>query len=139
MIVERTAAYLLAVACVFQMLHPSGTIKSHHWRSIDVQIGWLRVQAGNAADSVCFEELVAEQKACPSATRTPLPHSWQKEPKTLNICINDSGCITAWLDGTTDAWLISRDKKDNSDESLMGIYGSGRSASGDCPIAVCSQ
>jgi hypothetical protein len=139
MIVERTVAYVLVVACVFQMLLPSWTIKPHRWRSIDVQIGWLRVQARNDADSVCFEELVAEQKASASATRMPLLHSWQKEPKTLEICINDSSCITAWLDGTSHTWFISRGKKDNFDESLMGIYGSGKSASDDCPIAVCSQ
>jgi hypothetical protein len=139
MIVERTVAYVIVVACVFQMLLPSWTIKPHCWRSIDVQIGRLRVQARNDVDSVCFEELAAEQKACASAARTPQPHSWQKEPKTLKICTNDGGCITAWLDGTSHAWLISKDKKDNFDESLMGIYGSGKSASGDCPIAVCSQ
>jgi len=131
MIVERTAAYVLAVACVFQTLRPSWTIKPHCWRSIDVQIGWLRVQARNDADSVCFDELAAEQKACASATRMSLLHSWQKEPKRLKVCINDSGCITAWLDGTSHAWLISKDKKDLFDESVMGIYGSGESASGD--------
>ena len=115
MIVERAAAYLLAVACVFQMLQPSGTIKPHYWRSIDVQIGWLSLQARNNADSVCFEELADEQKACTSATRMPLLHSWPKVPKTLMICINDSGCITAWSDETSHAWFISRNKKDSFD------------------------
>jgi hypothetical protein len=105
MILERTAAYVLAVACVFQMLRPSWNVKPYCWRSIDVQIERLRVQARNDADSVCFEELAAEQRTCASATRTPLLHSWQKEPKRLKICINGSGCITAWLDATSDAWF----------------------------------
>jgi hypothetical protein len=131
MIVERTAAYVLAVGCVFQTLHPSLTIKPHCWRSIDLEIGSLRVQARNDADSVCFEGLAAEQKACAWATRMPPLHSRPKEPKMLRICINDSGCITTWLDGTSHAWLISKDKKDLFDESLMGIYGSGESAPGD--------
>jgi hypothetical protein len=126
MIVERTAAYLLAVACVFQMLRPSGSVKPHYWRSIDVQIGSLRMQATNDADSVRFEELADKQKSCASDTRMPLLDSWQKEPKGLLICINDSGCITAWSDGTSPA-------------CLMEIYGSGKSASGDCPIAACSE
>ena len=129
MILERTAAYVLAVVCFFQTLLPSWTINPHCWRSIDVQIGRLRMQARNEVDSSCFEELAAEQKACASATRIPL-HSWQK-PKRLKICINDSDCITAWLDGTSHAWMISKDKKDLFDESLMEIYGSGKSASGD--------
>ena len=139
MIVERAAAYVLVVACVFQMLHPSATIKPHYWRSIDVQIGWLCVHARNDTDLVRFEELAPEQKVCASATRMPLLHSWQKEPKGLRICINGSSCITAWADETSHAWFISRDKKDSFDESLMGFYGSGKSASIDCPGAACSQ
>jgi hypothetical protein len=139
MIAERVAAYVLAFACVFQSLRPSETIKPHYWRSIDVQIGWLRVQARDDTDSIRFEELAAEQRTRASGTRMPLLDSWQKEPKSLMICINDSSCITAWSDGTSHAWFISKDKKDSFDESLMRIYGSGKSASGDCPIAVCSQ
>jgi len=130
MVLERTAAYVLALACVIQTLLPSWTIKPHCWRSIDVQIGRLRMEARNEADSSCFGELPAEQKSCASTTRMPL-HSWQREPKRLKICINDSDCITAWLDGASHAWMISKDKKDLFDESLMGIYGSGKSASGD--------
>jgi hypothetical protein len=103
MFLERTAAYVLAVACVLQTLHPSWATKPHRWRSIDVQIGRLRVQARNNAGSVCFEELAPAQ-------RMPLLHSWQKEPKKLRICINDSSCMTAWVDGTTHAWLISEGK-----------------------------
>ena len=102
MFFERTAAYVLAVACVFQTLLPSWTIKPHRWRSIDLQIGRLRMQVTNEADSV---------------TWMPLLHSWQKEPKRLKICINDSGCITAWLDGASHTWMIS---KDESGKSISG-------------------
>ena len=97
MILERTAGYVLAVAGVFQTLLPSWTIKPHCWRSIDVQIGRLHMQARDEADS---------------DTR-PLQHRWQKEPKRLKVCINDSDCITAWLDGASHAWTISKDEKDN--------------------------
>jgi hypothetical protein len=99
MIFERAAAYLLAVACVFQMLAPSGAIKPHYWRSIDVQIGWLRIQERNEADS---------------ATWTLLLHSWENEPKRLKICRDDSGCLTAWLNGTSHAWMISKDEGEMS-------------------------
>jgi hypothetical protein len=103
MFLERTAAYVLAAVCVFQTLHPSRATKPHCWRSIDLQIGRLRVQARNNAGSVCFEGLAPAQ-------RMPLLHSWQKESKKLRICINDSTCMTAWVDGTSHAWLISEGK-----------------------------
>jgi hypothetical protein len=100
MISERTAAYVLAVVCFFQTLHPSWTIKAHCRRSIDVQIGWLRVQARNNAASDCYQESGGEQ----------IPHIWEKEPRRLKICIHDRGCLTAWSDGTAHAWLLSKDK-----------------------------
>ena len=103
MFLERTAAYVLAAACVLQTLQPSWATKPHCWRSIDVQIGRLRVQARNNAGSVCFEGLAPAQ-------RMPPLHSWQKESKKLRICIDDSGCMTAWVDGTSHAWLISEGK-----------------------------
>ena len=103
MVLERTAAYVLAAACVLQALHPSWATKPHRWRSIDVQIGRLRVQARNNDGSVRFEGLAPAQ-------RMPLLHSWQKESKKLRICINDSGCMTAWVDGTSHAWRISEGK-----------------------------
>ena len=99
MIFERTAAYVLVVLCVFQTLLPSWTIKAHHWRSIDVQIGRLRMQARNDADS---------------ATRMPLLRRWQKEPKRVTICINDGDCITAWLDGASHAWMVFNDERETS-------------------------
>jgi hypothetical protein len=123
MVAERIAAYVLALVCVFQTLRPFWIIKPHCWQRIDVQIGWLRVQARNDADSVCFEEWADEQNAYASAMRMPLLHSWQKKPKRLTICISDSGCITAWLDGTSHAWSISNDEKANFDQNLMEIYG----------------
>ena len=100
MFLERTAAYVLAAACVLQTLHPSWATKPHSWRSIDVQIGRLRVQARNNPGSICFEGFAPAQ-------RMPLLHSWQKERNKLRICINDSSCMTAWVDGTSHAWLIS--------------------------------
>jgi|SRR5215469_16065158 len=100
MILERTAAYVLVIVCVFQSLLPSWTIKPHRWRSIDLQIGRLRVQARDDADS---------------AARMPLLGSWQKEPKRLQICISDKGCITAWLDRASYAWMISADESEMLD------------------------
>jgi hypothetical protein len=97
MILERTAAYVLAVACVFQALLPAWTIKPHCWRSIELQIGGLRMQARNESDSTLW---------------MPLPHCWHKDPKRLKICINDSGCITAWSDGASHAWVISKDESE---------------------------
>ena len=95
MILERTAAYVLAIVCVFQSLLPSWTFKANRWRSIDVQIGRLHMQARNDADS---------------ATR--MPRSWRKEPKRLTVCINDGDCITAWLDEASHAWMISKDESE---------------------------
>jgi hypothetical protein len=108
MILERTAAYVLAVVCIFQALSPSWTIKPHGLRSIDVQIGRLRVQAKHNIGSVSFAEPAAEQKSCASTTRMPLLPGWQKQSKRLKICIDDSACLTAWLDGSSHALLISR-------------------------------
>lgn len=99
MILERTAAYVLAVVCVFQTLLPSWTIRPLRWRSIDVQLGRLHLEARNEANS---------------ATRMPLLHRGLKEPKSLTICINDGDCITAWLDGTSHAWMISRGESEQS-------------------------
>jgi hypothetical protein len=107
MILERTAAYVLAVACVFQTLRPSWTSKPHTLHRIDVQIGRLRVQARNDTASFSF---AAEQKSCASIALMPLLPSWQKRPKRLKICINNSTCLTAWLDRTSYAWLIPRDE-----------------------------
>lgn len=99
MVLERTSAYVLAAACVFQALRPSGTAKFNRWRSIDVEIGRLSIQARNEADS---------------ATWLLLLHSRQKGPRRLKICIDDSGCITASLDGASRAWMISRDENEMS-------------------------
>ena len=103
MVLERTAAYVLAAACLLQTLHPSRATKPHGWRSIDVQIGRLRVQARNNAGSVCFEGLAP-------APKMPFLHGWEKERKKLRICINDGSCMIAWVDGTSHAWLISEGK-----------------------------
>jgi hypothetical protein len=110
MIVERAAAYVLAFACILQALHPSGTIKPHGVRNIDLQIGRLRVQARNGAGSISFAERATAQNSSASSHAMPLIHSWGKESERLRICINDSGCLTAWLDRTSHAWSISRDR-----------------------------
>jgi hypothetical protein len=110
MIAERAAAYVLAVVCVFQTLHPSGRIKPHYLRNLDVQIGRLRVQATCNGDSTGFANRIAGQKSSASPAPMPLLHSWGKPAKRLRICIDDSGCLTAWLDGTSQTWLISRDR-----------------------------
>ncbi|MEG9438791.1 hypothetical protein JAO29_21835 [Edaphobacter sp. HDX4] len=104
MIPERTSAYVLAVVCVFQTLLPSWTMKPHCWRSIDLQMGRLRMQAKNEAYS---------------ATWMPVPHNWQKQPKRLRICMNGSGCITVWLDGASHAWMISKDESGKSDPGSL--------------------
>jgi hypothetical protein len=108
MILERTAAYVLAVACVFQALRPSWTSKPHSLPRIVLQIGRLRVQATNDTGSVSFAEPAAEQKSCASITLTPLLPGWQKQSKRLRICIDDNSCLTAWVDRTSYAWSISR-------------------------------
>ena len=95
---ERTAAYVLAVAGVFQTLLPSWTIKPHCWRSIDIQIGRLHMLTWDGADS----------------DSRPLLHRWQKEPKRLKVCINDSDCIMASLDEASHAWTISKDESETS-------------------------
>ena len=111
MILERGAAYLLAVVCLFQALHPSRMIRPQSWRSIDVRIGGLRVQATNGTDSICFERPTGEREEsiCSAERRISLLHSRPSHPKRLRICMNDRGCITVWLDG----WSIS--KSDNSE------------------------
>ena len=44
------------------------------------------------------------------AQRMPRLHNWEKESKKLRICIKDSSCMTAWVDGTSHARLISEGK-----------------------------
>jgi hypothetical protein len=111
MILERAAAYVLAVVCVFQAVRPSWTIKPQCWRSIDLRIGWLRMQARNRADSVCFERQPAG--ACPSERPISLLRGSQRDLKRLRICMSDSDCMTAWIDETSHAWSISKGMEDN--------------------------
>jgi hypothetical protein len=102
MIPERAAAYVLAVVCAFQALHPSRRINAQGWRSIDIRIGRLSVQATNNTDSVCSEKLAGKEEvgSCSSKRAILRLHEGPTDLKTLSICIRHSGCITAWLDGS---------------------------------------
>ena len=114
MIPERAAAYVLAVVCAFLALHPSRGINAQGWRSIDIRIGRLSVQATNNADSVCSERLVGkkEEGLCSSKRAILLLHGGPTDLKTLSICIGDSGCMTAWLDGSqTAGWSPKTDRE----------------------------
>lgn len=106
MILERAAAYVLAAVCVFQAVRPSWTITPQTWRSIDLRIGWLRMQARNGDDSVCFEGRPAG--ACSSERPISLPRGRRRNLKRLRICVSDSECVTAWLDETSHGWSISK-------------------------------
>lgn len=125
MILERSAAYVLAVVCLFQALRPSWTITSQCWRSIDIRIGWLRVHAWNDGDSVCFEGLAGEKEQGVSSSESRISplRGRLRDPKRLRICVSDSGCMTAWLDGTSHCWSISKDREDNFAERLMDLDG----------------
>jgi len=125
MILERAAAYVLAVVFLFQPLRPSWTITSQCWRSINIHIGWLRVQARNGVNSVCFEQLAGEkeQRASSSERRTLMRRDRVRDFKRLRICLDDSGCMTAWWDGISHWWSVSNDREDNFEESSMGLDG----------------
>jgi hypothetical protein len=112
MIPERAAAYVLAVVCVFQALHPSRMINAQGWRSIDIRIGRLRVQATNYADSVCFEGLAGkkEEGLCSLERPILILRARPRDLKSLSICMTDSGCMTAWLDETLHGWSVSKDR-----------------------------
>jgi hypothetical protein len=131
MILERAAAYVLALACIFQTLHPSWFIKLDCWQTIDVRIGRFRVDLRNDDSSVCFEKRSAEQKACTTTTRMPPVHGWPKSPKRLTICMSDNGCMTAWMDGTLYAWSISKSRKSLFEESLIRDDSGEKAVSGD--------
>lgn len=128
MILERAAAYVLAVVCLFQAAPPSWTTRPQ-WRSIDLRIGWLRMQASNDADSVCFEGQPAG--ACPSERPISLLRGRQRDLKGLRICMSDSECMTAWLDETSRGWSISKGREDSFEKSLIDLDGHETSAWGD--------
>jgi hypothetical protein len=112
MIPERAAAYVLAVVCVFQALRPSTMINAQYWRSIDIRIGWLRVQARNCSDSAYFDGLAGkkDESSCSSEGRISLLHIRPSHHRRLTICMSDTGCMTAWLDGISHVWPISKDR-----------------------------
>jgi hypothetical protein len=115
MIPERAAAYALAVVCAFQAIHPSRRINAQGWRSIDIRIGRLSVQATNNADSACSGRLVEkkEEGFCSSKRSILLLHGGPTDLKILNICIRDSGCMTAWLDGSQMAGLSRKTDRED--------------------------
>ena len=129
MILERAAAYVLAVVCIFQAVSPSWTIRPQCWRSVDLRIGRLRMQANNGADSVCFEGRPAG--ACPSQRPISLLRGRQRDLKRLRICMSDSGCMTAWLDETSHGWSISRGMEADFEKSLIDLDIHETSAGGD--------
>jgi hypothetical protein len=133
MILERAAMYVLAIVFAFQAASPSWTITSQCWRSIDVRIGWLRVQASNCVHSICFEAPAGEKEegVFSSQRRISLLRGRPRDPERLRICLNDSGCMTAWLDGISHCWSISSDREDNFDESLVGPDGQEKSTCRD--------
>jgi hypothetical protein len=113
MIPERAAVYVLAVVCVFfQALRPSRMISAQHWRSVDVRIGWLRVQARNCADSVYFEQSIQgrDEAPCLSEGRISLLRSQPSHHRRLSICMNDGGCMTAWMHETAHDWSMFKDR-----------------------------
>lgn len=112
MIPERAAAYVLAVVCVFQLLHPSRMINAQGWRRVDIRIGRLRVQATNYADSICFEGWAGkkEEGPCSLEGATLILRDRPSGLKKLSICMSDSGCMTAWLDKTLHGWSVSKDR-----------------------------
>lgn len=129
MILERAAPYVLAVVCIFQAIHPSWTIRPQSWRSIDLRIGRLRMQARNGAYSVCFERRPAG--ACSSERPILLLRGGQRDLKRLRICMSDSGCITAWLDETSHGWSISKGIEADFEKSVIDLDGHETSAWGD--------
>jgi hypothetical protein len=129
MILERAAAYVLAVVCIFQAVSPSWTIRPQCWRSVDLRIGRLRMQASNAADSVCPERRQA--RAWSSERPISLLRGRQRDLERLSICVGDSGCMTAWLDETSHGWSISKGMKADFEKSLIDLDGHETSAWGD--------
>ena len=80
------------------------------------------MQGWRGADAVCFEGAAAEKKqaACSSETRISAMRNRPGDLKGLMICLSDSGCMTAWLDGSSYGWSLSKKKKDRFRKSLTG-------------------
>ena len=125
MILERAAAYVLAVACIFQALHPSWAIRPPCWQNIDIQMRWLRVHAINGADLVCFDGVAGKKEAagCSSKRRIPQLPKRPRNLKGLSICMAHSGCMTTWLDENSHGWSVSKGMEDDFEKSLNGFSG----------------
>jgi hypothetical protein len=101
MILERTAAYVLAVVCVFQTLCPSVTIRPEFCRSIDIQIGRLRMQANNEAAAFYFDGPArkgGQNVWLLEKRKISMSHGQSRDPKRLSISVGDSGWLLVWLD-----------------------------------------
>lgn len=134
MISERAAAYVLAILCVFQALGPAWTIRSHCRRNIDVRMGWLRVQVRKDPLQVCFEGVTSkkeEGEICSSERPTSVFQGRSRDLHRLRICMSDSGCMTAWLEGSSYGWSISKHRGENFEERLTSLDRRETSVSGD--------
>ena len=118
MILERAAAYVLALVCIFQAVLPSWAIRPQCWRSIDLRIGSLRIQARNP-DSDFFARRPA--RAGSSERPISLLRGRQSDLKRLRICMGDSGCMTAWVDDTSHGWSISKGMGDNFEKKWLSL------------------
>lgn len=112
MIFERAAAYVLVLVCIFQLFHPARMSRSQSWKSIDLRIGCLRVQASNCTDPGRFNkwQAVNNQEASGEARIFRLSCE-RRDGKRLRISITDHGCIAALLDETSDRWSISTPRR----------------------------
>ena len=128
MILERAAAYVLALVCIFQAVLPSWAIRPQCWRSIDLRIGSLRIQARNP-DSDFFARRPA--RAGSSERPISLLRGRQSDLKRLRICMVDSGCMTAWVDDTSHGWSISKGMGNNFEKKWISLDSHETSAWGD--------
>jgi hypothetical protein len=101
MILERIAAYVLAVVCIFQALRPSLVITPQCCRSIDIRIGWLRVRADNQPNPIFFGEQVGKKQGMWSSEeqKISLLRGGLRTSKSLRLYRSDSGWMMIWLDG----------------------------------------
>ena len=128
MIAERAATCLLALVCVFQALSPL-PISPQSWQSIDLRIGWFRMQAKNGADSLCFR--ASPGGACSSQRSISLPPVRQRDLEGLSICITKCDCMTAWVDRSSHEWSISRSAGANFERNVIDLDGRGIPNRGD--------
>jgi hypothetical protein len=110
MILERAAVYVLVVVCMFQSFRPARMSRSQSWKSIDLRIGCLRVQASTCTNLVQLKgRSDGNYEGLPSDQTRILPlNCEERRGKRLKICVTGADCIAAWLDEGSDSWSISR-------------------------------